>query len=105
MTIHQKIGELSSCEPGWRIKLRRKGTQGWDVLAAGLLRIASGLTQEEVATRLETSRSRARRLIVDFEGLVRADPVLRERAARVLCDALDEDRRPAAGVAERMWTT
>lgn len=104
ITIQERIEELSSCEPGWRIKLRRKGAQGWDVLAAGLLRIASGLTQEEVARRLETSRSRARRLIVDFDDLVRADRVLRERATRVLRDALNEDRRPAAGVTERMWT-
>lgn len=72
----------------WRVRHRRTRIPGWEPLAAGLLRLHSGCTLEEVGLRLGVSPSTARRRTQTHNALIGADEDYSTRAARVLHRAM-----------------
>ena len=73
-----------ACDPDWRVKPRRNRVVGWDVLAAGLLRLHTGCTYHEVVARTGVTSRTARDRLRAHHDLLLADEGYAGRAADVL---------------------
>ncbi len=71
-------------EPDWRIRSKSQRRPGWPILRTGLLRIAAGLLQREIAPVLGCSESAVRRMIALNAELLGRDAEYRAKMAGAL---------------------
>lgn len=82
-------------QPGRSLALGRRRVPFWEVLEAGLLRLGSGLRQEEIAGRIDLALSTAQRRLGEFARGAPACPELLTEATAVLEEALRNDHGAA----------
>ncbi len=82
----QELGE-------WGVQVGRKRSDGWSLLAAGLLRGLCGLAWDEIGTRMGASSNGAWRMAHRHRQMVAGDPEFAERTARLAQEALERCHR------------
>jgi REP element-mobilizing transposase RayT len=86
--ILERIAKHRETNPGWQVKPARKEKSGWIVLTAGLFRMISGISVEEVSRRLSCGESSTSRYIHDHAILLQTDEEYAQYAARIAHESL-----------------
>jgi REP element-mobilizing transposase RayT len=83
-----ELGARRAVDPGWSLRQGRRSRPGWQVVSAGLLRWAAGLSFVEIAGRAGISEATALRYAREHARRLQVDDVYASRSAEVLQAAL-----------------
>ena len=90
-TVQQITDRLAEDDPDWIVHPSRKGRSGWELIAIGLLRNASGLSLAEIAGRRSIDIPRVQRAIAAHRALMESDERYAQYAAAIVADAIRFD--------------
>jgi REP element-mobilizing transposase RayT len=93
--ILRQLDAMRTASPEWRVGLSRMPQDGWQVLAAGALREACGLSVREISLRLGVPRNTVHRRLRAHLALLERDLQYRERTLALAQGAAQ--CRPAGG--------
>jgi REP element-mobilizing transposase RayT len=107
-TVMREVALAASAdEAQWCIRLTLKSRPAWPVVRAGLLRLACGLTHEEIGDCLHMTTAAARGLVRANRSAVQRDAIYADRVGGLLQRMLAKElasvvRRPSARIDQKL---